>query len=236
MPGAYSNDKERIEYARTVMEETTDSLIESREKISKATILSIKDIRAWQRFLATIIFAVLGAMVPVFYSSGKLPSHKLTFLAGIILLFFDGIYITNRQLRNIERELRELTVGVPELQKLLHARIDAAGEAFLDPSDANLLKIRSTGEVVADQAGSELTDRALKDKPSFTNDIAIGLFTLSTMLLLRGLVSSRLLFWILFLIALLYFLVRAWIDSKDIKKTKRIRLDTIADLMRHRRK
>jgi len=233
---SYPNEKERIEFARSVMDEATNSLNEGRSKLSSITVLSIKDIRTWQRFLATIIFAVLGAMIPVFYSTGKLPPHKLTFLVGIILLFFDGIYLTNKQLRVLEKELRELSVGFPKLERLLHTRIDAAAKAFLDPSDANMLKIKEAGDNIIDQAGLDLTNRVIKERPSFTNDIVIGLFTLSTMLLLRGLISSKTLFWTLFILALAYYVVRAWLDTLDISKSKKIKLESIADLLRNRKK
>lgn len=225
-------DEDRRNYAESVINETTKDLSDINKTISRRILEAIKEVRSWQRNLITLDFAVLGALAPIFYATGKLPQHKATFLMGISLLLFDGIYLLNHQLRAIERDLRELPVAMSPTQELLRKRLDAAREAYLEPTNEKVIAIVSAGKETVKHSGEVLTNVAKKERPVFTNDIGIGAFVLGILLLMRGFVSSKIVFWLLFVGLLSYFLIRAVRDSGEINRNKAIKLQDVKNLMR----
>ena len=225
-------DEDRRNYAESVIKETTKDLHDINKTISDRTLESIREVRSWQRNLITLDFAVLGALAPIFYATGRLPAHKLAFLFGIGLLLFNGIYLLNHQLRTIEKDLRDLPVAMSPTSDILRKRLDAAREAYLEPTNEKIQAIIDAGKETVNHSGEVLTNIAKKERPTFTNDIGIGAFVLGIVLLMRGFVASKLLFWLLFTALVSYFVIKAARDSGEIKKNKAIKLQDVKNLTR----
>lgn len=229
-------DEDRRNYAESVINQTTEDLHDINKTISNRILEAIREIRSWQRNLITLDFAVLGALAPIFYATGRLPTHKATFLVGIGLLLFDGIYLLNHQLRTIEKDLRDLPVAMSPTSAILRKRLDAAREAYLEPTNEKVQAIIDAGKETIKHSGEVLTDVAKKERPTFTNDIGIGAFVLGIVLLMRGFVVSKLLFWLIFAALLSYFVIRAIRDSGEVKKNKAVKLEDVKNLIRFNRK
>lgn len=225
--------KKAQDFAMGVIEQNTETLASIEDTVAKRTLENIHEIRSWQKALITLIFAVIGTLVPVFYTHHELPPNHWNFYLGLALLTTDGIYLADKIKRNLERDLRDLPNAFNDLKSLIRRTSEAARDVVKEPTYENFTAYQELSLKIPEESTQKLRDVNAKNRVNFTNDFGLGGFVVGIYLLLGGVLQLTLAYWFILIFISGYFIVRAAIDWRDLKISIKKRIDDTEDLARH---